>query len=97
MNKKKSKRPIKIINNNKKQRYIIINGKKYKIKSDLSNKKLFKIVTNIKLKIKNKGNKKRNIGLKKKIRKLTLNEINYSIILLNNTKEQLKKEREEFL
>jgi hypothetical protein len=97
MNKKKSKRPIRIINNNKKQRYIIINGKKYKIKSDLSNKKLFKIVTNIKLKIKNKGNKKRNIGLKKKIRKLTLNEINYSIILLNNTKEQLKKEREEFL
>jgi hypothetical protein len=97
MNKKKSKRPIRIIKNKKGQRYIIINGKKYKIKSDLSDKQLFKIVTNIKIKIKNKGNKKRNVGLKKEIRKLTPNKINYSTILLNDTKEQLKKEREEFL
>jgi hypothetical protein len=36
-----------------KQRYIIINSKKYKIKSNLNDKKLFKFVINIKVKIKN--------------------------------------------
>jgi hypothetical protein len=62
MAKKKSKKPIRVYKNKKGQRYIIINGKKYKIKSDLSDKKLFKVVTNIKVKIKNNANRKRNVS-----------------------------------
>jgi hypothetical protein len=55
---------------------------------------LLKVVTNIKIKIKNNAKRRNNGSKSSKPIKLTLNEINYAILLLNDTKEELKGEKD---
>jgi hypothetical protein len=57
-----------------------------KLRVILSDKKLFKVVTNIKVKNKNNATKRRKISVLKKKEEITPNEINYATILLNDTK-----------